>query len=147
MIKLSRLTDYGFLVLLALGKKRGQDASASGLSEETSIPEPTCAKILKILNRADLLDSQRGAKGGYRLKKDLHDISIGEVIEAFEGRIALTACIDHGGENCALESVCEMNGKWSPLNKQIRELFYNHKISDMVQTPYNSQFPNQERRA
>ena len=135
MIKLSKITDYAFVTLWAM---RGGDLhSAHDLSVETSVPEPTTAKILKILARHGIVKSRRGVNGGYILAKSHAELSIGEVIEAFEGRIALTACIDHNHDSCALEGVCDLNGKWGPLNKQLRSLFYNQTLADMMSHSQN----------
>lgn len=132
MIKISKLTDYAFVSLLALARKDGESVSASELSAETAVPEPTMAKILKTLGRYGIVTSRRGPNGGYSLARAPEGLSVGEVIEAFEGPIALTACVEHSAESCALEGVCELSGRWSPLNRQIRDVFYKTTLSDMM---------------
>ena len=132
MIKLSKLTDYAFVTLSRLALYDGQAVSASDLSDEICLPEPTVAKVLKTLTRNGIVKSIRGTNGGYSLARHAEDLSVGEVIEAFEGPIALTACVDHNSNTCALEGICDLSGRWSPLNQQIRDVFYNTTLSDVM---------------
>src|SRR2546423_12109270 len=98
MLRLSRLTDYAVVVLVRLS---GGDAvqPSPGIAASTGIPEPTVAKVLKILAAGGFVASQRGAHGGYRLLRSLEAVPISDVIEAIDGPIALTACVD-GGSSC-----------------------------------------------
>ena len=93
-MKLSRLTDYAVILLTKLSFGDGEPASAARLSEELMLPQPTVSKLLKMLTKAELVSSQRGATGGYVLTRAADAISIGDVIAAIEGPVALTACID-----------------------------------------------------
>ena len=81
--------------------------TAKELSEFSGIPLPTVTRILKMLSSEGLLESQRGAQGGYTLTRNSTDISVAEVIEAMEGPIAITECAsdDCGSSlepNCAV---------------------------------------------
>lgn len=134
MIKISRLTDYAVLVLLELDSK-ARNLSAAQISRQTSIPVPTVAKVAKILNQSGLIESKRGAEGGYNLSTDIEDISVGHVIEIFDGPLALTSCVGAGDDSCALEASCAMAGKWASLNNQIRHLLYNTSLRDMIAQP------------
>ena len=137
MIRLSKLTDYAFVILFAFLKESENVISVSHISDRTSLPEPTVSKILKTLCRNNILESQRGVNGGYSLLKPAEDIVVGEVVEMFEGPIALTTCVDTNSENCALEGICELNGKWSGLNNEIRQLFYARTLTDMMSQTQN----------
>jgi DNA-binding IclR family transcriptional regulator len=68
MFKLSKLTDYAVVVLVRLARTDGVQTSP-GIAAATGIPEPTVAKVLKILTGSGLVSSQRGARGGYRLAR------------------------------------------------------------------------------
>lgn len=118
MLKLSRLADYAVVILVNLGEQDGVVTSPA-LATETGVPEPTVAKILKVLSTNKFVLSQRGAKGGYRLARPLAEISVASVISAMDGRIALTACVD-GGE-CDAGVSCGMCGSWDTINKAIRD--------------------------
>ncbi len=118
MLKLSRLADYAVVILVNLGEQDGVVTSPA-LAAETGVPEPTVAKILKVLSAHKFVLSQRGAKGGYRLARSLAEISVASVITAVDGKIALTACVD-GGE-CDTGVSCGMCGSWDTINKAIRD--------------------------
>ena len=94
MLKLNRLTDYAVVVLGQLARNSGKVETATEIAMSTGIPLPTVSKIIKILSSAVMVVSHRGAGGGYSLERRADDIRVAEIIEAFEGPIALTACVD-----------------------------------------------------
>lgn len=107
MIKMARLTEYAFMVLLTL-KKSSRPISADALSNQIGLETPTVSKILKLLKKSGLLSSKRGAVGGYVLLKNRRDISLHEVISAMEGEIALTDCVEDNNA-CHLSDACSMS--------------------------------------
>ena len=75
MLRLSKLTDYAVVVLVRLAS--GETVQTSpGIAASIGIPEPTVAKVLKALTCYGLVGSQRGARGGYRLLRDLAAIPV-----------------------------------------------------------------------
>jgi len=87
MLKLSKLADYAVVVLVRLSHTEGCQTSP-GVAALTGLPEPTVAKVLKILASAGLVTSQRGARGGYRLARTLANIPVADVVAALS-RISL----------------------------------------------------------
>ena len=130
MLRLSKLTDYGVVVLVRLSRMDGVQTSP-GIAAATGIPEPTVAKVLKALAAGDLVASQRGAKGGYRLNRELAAIPIAHVIAAIDGPIALTACVDGSPVCCDSQSVCPMRGRWDPVNDAIQKALSGITLADM----------------
>ena len=128
MFRLSKLTDYAVVVLIRLSHGAPTQTSP-GIAAATGIPEPTVAKVLKTLSHAGLTVSQRGAHGGYRLGRRLADIPVAEVIQALDGPIALTSCVDGGG--CDTSSFCPMHGRWDPVNDAIRGALLGITLADM----------------
>lgn len=120
MLRLSKLTDYGVVVLARMGEGGSAPQSAPGLAARTGLPEPTVAKVLKTLAQAGLVEGLRGARGGYRLARPLEAIALADVIIAFEGPIALTACVDGHTGGCESERLCPVRGRWDPVNRAIR---------------------------
>jgi FeS assembly SUF system regulator len=125
MLRLSKLADYAVVVLLRLDEGQrccgGTEVQTSpGIANVTGVPEPTVAKVLKALAAANLVASQRGARGGYRLLKPLDDVVISDVIAAIDGPIALTACVDGNHGSCDVEHVCAVKGRWDLVNAAIR---------------------------
>ena len=135
MFRLSKLTDYAVVVLVrlardeAFGRLPGAVQTSPGISAATGLPEPTVAKVLKAMVGKGLVTSLRGARGGYRLNRSLASIPVAEVIEAIDGPIALTACVD-GGE-CESQCLCPMRGRWDPVNAAIRTALGAISLADM----------------
>ena len=98
MFRISRITDYGIVILAHLARHEDDCAHNSReLAEKTRLPAPVVSKILKSLTRAGLLDSIRGSKGGYRLALPPAQISVVQMIAALEGPVAMTECVIHPG--------------------------------------------------
>jgi FeS assembly SUF system regulator len=130
MLRLSKLTDYAVVVLVRLSGMEGVQTSP-GIAAATGIPEPTVAKVLKTLAAGDLVSSQRGAKGGYRLNRPLFTIPIADVIAAIDGPIALTACVDGSTSECESQGLCPMRGRWDPVNDAIHKALSGITLADM----------------
>jgi FeS assembly SUF system regulator len=140
MLRLSKLADYAVVVLIRLadGERTAARTGLDGavqtspcIAAATGVPEPTVAKVLKALTCADLVVSQRGARGGYRLARSLAQISVTDVIVAVDGPIALTACVEGGAGGCEVQGVCAMKGRWEPVNDAVREALSAISLEDM----------------
>ena len=88
MIRLSRLADYGIVIVTHLARRSDRQQNAAEIAAATRIPQPTVSKILKTLARADMLLSHRGARGGYGLARGAGEITVAEIIEVLDGPIA-----------------------------------------------------------
>jgi FeS assembly SUF system regulator len=133
MLRLSKLTDYAVVVLLRLAEPECGDAvqTSPGIAGATGVPEPTVAKVLKALAAAQLVGSQRGARGGYRLVRSLDRIAIADVIAAVDGPIALTACVDGSAASCEVQGLCAVKGRWDLVNDAIRTALGAITLADM----------------
>lgn len=137
MFKLSKMADYAVLVLTRLGSRNADQGegllmSASELAEVLNLSETTIAKVLQYLARGELVSAVRGAQGGYGLTRPLEAISVGDVVRAMDGPIAVAACVDmHGTDNkcCHLDSSCSLKGGWDDLNAQMINLLGSYPIS------------------
>jgi len=124
MLKISRLADYGSVVMRYLAYFIDQPKSAAEVAEGTHIALPTVRKILKLLQNADLLISTRGQIGGYQLARSPDQISLVDIIEAIDGPIALTQCnLDLGSskKSCGHTKICTMKQDWQLINQIIKE--------------------------
>lgn len=130
MIKMSKLTEYAFMVIMAL-KKSSSPASADFLASVTGLETPTVSKILKKLKKAGLLDSRRGATGGYFLIRSQQDISLNDVIVAMEGGMSLTECADDD-QACHLTQSCYMSEGMKRVNQVILEALQSVTVSDIL---------------
>lgn len=132
MIKVSRLADYAVVVLATLARQPEELLTASAVSMRTNFPEPTVAKVLKLLAKDNLVSSIRGVNGGYRLTKQATDISIADVIMAVDGPISLTTCVEGNSNVCDYACHCPIKGRWDGVNLAIREALEGVMLSDMI---------------
>ena len=132
MLRLNRITDYAVVVLTQMANEPDKRVTAPQLSEESNVPAPTVAKVLKALAREGVLASQRGVNGGYRLARPAGDISMLEVIRALEGPISLTACVDGAEGDCNVELLCPVRGNWDRVNTAIRSALADVSLEDMA---------------
>ncbi|MCB9831220.1 MAG: SUF system Fe-S cluster assembly regulator [Planctomycetes bacterium] len=132
MLRITKQTDYGIVLLTHFGlADEGQLLSAKELAERTRIPAPMVAKILKILVRAGLLDSQRGAAGGYGLARPARDLSLLEMIAALEGPVSMTECAEMGS-GCPIEAGCRPRVNWKLINQVVQAALEGITLERMI---------------
>ena len=136
MIKLGRLTDYAVTLLTQMVGGDDSVWSASDLADKTGLPVPTVSKVLKQLARAGILQTKRGATGGYRLARQAHSISIAMIVEAMDGPIALTECAEGGEHSCGVEALCPMSGHWNKVNRAVKRALEDVSLADMLTPPF-----------
>lgn len=133
MLRISKLADYGTLLLSTIASAPKRIYTSKALASQTHIALPTVSKLLKQFTRAGLLQSQRGAQGGYRLARAPTMISVAEVIAAIDGRMAMTECSLHSS-NCSLEAMCQVRGHWQIINEAIETALDSLTLADMIRT-------------
>ena len=134
MIRITKQTDYGIVLLTHLAGAPERQVNAPELAGETHLPLPMVSKILKILVREGLLASHRGVKGGYSLSRPPGAISMAEVVTALEGPIAITECIDDNG-GCEHSTACAVRGRWHRINTALREALAGISLAEMTDAP------------
>ena len=133
MIKLNKMTDYAVVCLGMLSRKPGYPMSATELSKETGITLHTVQKLLKVIvSKSDLISAHRGALGGYILNRNSSEISVVEIIEALEGPITLTSCVDNSENLCESSDICFLGGKWNKVNNIIRKTLNDISLNDLL---------------
>ena len=132
MLRISKLTDYGILLLAQLARESdGSHHNARELAERTGLPQPVVSKMLKSLSGADLLVSQRGAKGGYALSRAPQEVSVAEIIRALEGPIALMEC-SAGPGHCEQEARCDLRDPWQRINQAVQSTLEQVTLAELV---------------
>ena len=134
MLRISKLTDYGTVVMVHVAREPERFHSASEIAAAVFVAPPTVAKILKVLTRNGLLASQLGVRGGYRLARAPETISIAEVLDALEGPVAVTECSEGLGI-CAMEGACAVSGVWQAVNGAIRTTLRSISLADIAGSP------------
>lgn len=100
------------------------------IGNETRLELPTVSKLLKHLAQAGLVESFRGATGGYRLARGARDISLAEIIEALDGPIGLTEC--SVGHACARAAYCDVARDWQGIGATIDRALRAVSLDDML---------------
>lgn len=130
MLRMSKLTDYGTLVLSQLAVDGSEPASAGVVAIQTHLALPTVSKLLKALTRSGLVVSTRGSQGGYALARPPEVITAAEIIDALEGPVAITECSADGGA-CDIEEFCRVGRAWQRINLSIREALQQITLADL----------------
>jgi len=133
MIRIAKLTDYAIVLLSYFASDDEQPVhNARDLAERAQVPLPTVSKILKALSHGEIVVSQRGVNGGYRLAREPQAISIADIITAVEGPIAMTECSVEPAGLCDLEAVCPVGANWQKINRVVGEALRGLTLADMV---------------
>ena len=141
MLRVSKLTDYATLVMTCLAGAHDEVLRAQLLAERARLEVPTVSKVLKQLAAAGLVDSWRGASGGYRLARSASEITLADVVTAMEGPIGMTECYAHAGQ-CDLESHCGVRANWQKVSDVIRDALESVSLADMLApAPKRSSIP------
>ncbi|KAA5607079.1 SUF system Fe-S cluster assembly regulator [Roseospira marina] len=131
MFRINKLTDYAVVLLVDMARTQRVRA-AHDIAAETGVPVPTVAKVMKALVRGGLVRSTRGASGGYVLARPADRIVMADMIEALEGPIAMTACVDHADDGCEREGFCPMAGHWNRVNHAVRRALVGITLADVA---------------
>ncbi len=131
MLRISRMTDYGTMILVHLaGQDEATHCAASDVAAATHVALPTTQKLLKVLARAGLVAATRGAEGGYRLARPPAAISAAEIVDALEGPVAITECSTQDSQ-CELESLCVVSDAWQQINQAILGALEDVSLADL----------------
>lgn len=131
MLKLGKLTDYAVVILSYMAKKQDTLHITHDISKATGISQPTVSKVLKCAVKAKIATSTRGAKGGYRLARVPEHITVGSVINALEGPVALTEC-NTSHKVCEQATGCRIQGNWALVNQKIANTLESITLADML---------------
>ena len=120
MLRLSKLTDYGTVILSQMAHKPAELHTAAELAAGLHLAVPTVSKLLKQFAKAGLVNSHRGAHGGYALARAAENITAVQIIDAIEGPVAITQCsLVHN--QCGIEAVCGIGHNWQRISLAIRD--------------------------
>ena len=117
------------MIRLALGHAEGRPARKRDIAEPEGISEDYVAQILMELKRAGLVQSRRGAKGGFLLARDPGSITVADVLRATEGPFALVAC---SADGCERGTSCVARGLWERASRSVEEVFEAETIGAMA---------------
>ena len=132
-MRLSNMADYAVVTMAATARHcGGARISATELAAETGIALPTTQKLVSILSKAGLLRATRGTGGGIQLARPAAAITLADIIEAVEGPIAMTACVETGRHDCAMEGHCNVQPHWGMVNTAVRGALADVSLSTLA---------------
>ncbi len=133
MIKMGKLTDYGTLIMTYLAREPQRLHATQEIAGAVGIALPTATKLLKILTKAGLLESQRGIKGGYLLARSPQSITMADVIGALEGPFGLTDCgtAEKPG-SCKRETACSVKANWQRISQAVNDALASVTLEEMT---------------
>jgi Rrf2 family protein len=135
MLKISRLTDYGLLAVVYLARHTGEVAAAREIAEYYHLPLPVVTKVLKALHTSGVIRSHRGVGGGYSFDRDAEAVTLGQLIEVFEGPWDLVECEtfdDEGHATCAIRGACPSRRFMFGINRAVKGAFEQVTLGDLV---------------
>lgn len=140
-MRLSNLADYAVITMTQAATHCGDGrVSAAELAAETGLPVPTVQRLVSKLTAAGLLRSVRGVGGGLQLARPAAAITVADIVEAVEGPIALTACVDH--VECDFETGCSMKPHWPIINAKLRGALAEITLNHLRNAPQPSHTPS-----
>jgi len=132
MLRVSRLTDYGTMVMSHMARSPDQLFSAADLAATLGLGVPTVAKVLKGLARGELVSSVRGLRGGYVLARPPGEITVADIVDALEERpFGLTECSATAGL-CDIEDGCGIRAGWRSISDLVRRALEGVTLADMI---------------
>lgn len=139
MLQLTKRTEYGLIALTVLAAREGEVVSVREIAERYPLPRRLLAEALKDLCRADLIESQRGAQGGYTLTRKADSVTVGEIVSALEGAPSMTSCASLGAAasngTCDMEPDCPIRSPIHRLRADIWALFQRTTLRDLSDHP------------
>ena len=132
-MRVSTRARYGVNAVYELAKNYNKGTVAIKLiSEEQDIPVQYLEQLIVKLRKAGIVESQRGAKGGYKLSKDPKDITAWEVIMCLEGDFAPVHCKNYEVDGCSHDGCCAGRIVWEKVNDCIKTAVGNITFQDLL---------------
>ena len=128
----STKAQYGMRALVEVATWGGEPVSLKTIAERQLISHQYLEQIFALLRRAGIVDSVRGARGGYKLARPLDEIDALEVVELLEGSVAPVRCIDDA-TNCMRTGRCSTESLWRRVYSAVRNVLRTTTLADLVE--------------
>ena len=137
-MKVSSRGEYGVRAMVALAHQYGGGPmSIAEIAKVSSVPTAYLEQLIAPLRRAELVESKRGAHGGYRLARAPEDVRVGEIYRIMEGPVAPMDCVseDPADQTCPLIEGCETRPIWPKVRDSIAEALDSTTLADLIAEP------------
>ncbi len=131
---LSQKCQYAVRAIFELAKHDGTSPLKIGdIAEAQAIPPRFLEVILSQLKQAGFVESRRGNEGGYRLRRQPRELTVGEVIRFIEGPLGPVACVtDSSSECCPRKGNCVLTSLWQRAQKAMSDVYDKTTFQDLV---------------
>jgi Rrf2 family cysteine metabolism transcriptional repressor len=139
-MKVSTRGEYGVRAMVALAKHYGDGpVSINIVAKESLVPYAYLEQLIVPLRKAGLVESKRGAQGGYQLSRSPELVRVGEVYRVMEGPVAPMDCVseDPADQTCPLIDGCETRPVWLKVRDSIVDTLDSMTLADLVRKPKN----------
>lgn len=126
----STRAQYGLRALVEIALS-SEPTSLKVVSERQNISQHYLEQIIAVLRRAGIVESTRGAYGGYRITRPLEQVTALEVVELMEGSLAPVACIEDTG-SCEHTGHCSTETLWNRVDSAVREVLKGTTLAQLV---------------
>ena len=134
-MRVSSRGEYGMRAMVALAHQYGKGPmSIASVSRASSVPTAYLEQLIGPLRRAGLVESKRGAQGGYQLTKSPDLVRVGEVYRVMEGPVAPMECVseDPSEQTCPLIEGCETRPVWLKMRDAIADSLDSMTLADLI---------------
>ncbi|MDQ5884460.1 MAG: hypothetical protein QG556_800 [Pseudomonadota bacterium] len=131
MLRISKLADYGTIVMVYLAHQQESLCNARDIAKQTHLSVPTVSKLLKKLTVAGLLISVRGASGGYRLQRSASNISVADILFALDEQRGIIECHMQSSD-CSLGRVCQIQTNWRMISQTIESALASVSLASLA---------------
>ena len=134
-MKFSTRTTYGLRAIAQLAKnyKKGESMSLPSIAESENISLSYLERIFSRLKKANLVVSEKGMSGGYKISSDPKKINVFEIIEVLEGKIVVFHCLNKKGKNlCSSSNKCSASFVLSKVQKAVMETLKKIALNDLI---------------
>ncbi|MBF0553782.1 MAG: Rrf2 family transcriptional regulator [Nitrospirae bacterium] len=128
---INRDTDYAVRCVLLMSGNHGKTFVIGEIAKQKAIPESFLAKILQKLTRAGIVESIRGAKGGFVMAKDPRDITLLDVVEAINGKIVINKCTT-AEDRCVLMHDCPTFPLWFEIKQMVEQRLRQYEFATLA---------------
>ncbi len=134
MFHISTKGDYGLLLLSTLAENQAKGKNKISLREvvaQKKLPLKYLGEIAAELKKAGIITSKEGRDGGYSLAKTPSEISLIDVLEALEGKVAPVKCCSKE-KTCSIQSTCSVKSTWEEAANMMRDFLKNKSLADVI---------------
>lgn len=126
---------YAVRVMVDIARNGDHFVSLAEISERQEISIKYLEKVIGLLNKAKLLESMRGANGGYKLVKSPNQYTLKEILDATGDSPKMAACVNN--HSCPKSASCDTQGVWNSLNDLINDFLSKTSLQDLIDKTFN----------